>query len=140
MPRLEGPVTAIHSLPIEILDYIFSFFTLLDLDRRGTIRLLSSVCRRWRAPAQRAIFATVSLLAQSPGGRDRPRRWLKSPGRQHFPIRALRLHGVAMSKKVLETCGGLRHLEAQDVPFSHLRLRTLAGQSALFSRSGMTEG
>lgn len=102
---------------------------------RGAAPLLAAslVCRRWREPAQRALWTDARPLKE-------PAVWLSSPARGRYIIRHLWIHndwGLRTSLGgALASCAGLKALalsseEGVDVPWAIFRCPSLAGTSAL---------
>ena len=79
----------------------------------------SLVCRRWRDPAQRELFAHVVLdLDTYP---DQGQRWLASPARQRYRVRSMDLTRGGASdegdeaEQILLQCEGVRTLTLLDL-------------------------
>ena len=101
-PQAAHTMTTIDSLANETLIEIFT-----NLDRRS-LDQAALVCRRWRDPAQLALFFVVRIRRIR--GHDQANRWLASPARGRFRIREARLVGIEAVGPVLEACGGIRSL------------------------------
>lgn len=95
-------------LPAELLDYLFDL-----VDSPSTLYASSLVCRRWRHPAQRALFQNAPELF-SVSRRD-AERWLESPARERYHIKRLRLYAPdeVPVRRVLSACEGLQTLSLQ---------------------------
>lgn len=88
-------------------------------ESRKTVLAAARVCRRWREPAQRALFESVDLHGLM---KDRQaKKWLESPTRARFHAKDAFLVGHD-TPGVLEACRGVTSLA-----ISRLQLPTAPG-------------
>ena len=112
--QLEDKAT-IHALPPELVATVLEHLSRTPShDYREhperDITNAVSVCRTWREPAQRALFASILLSA------DRVPAWLASSARSQRRIHHLSLRGgfsEALLSGILAECPGLISLEEE---------------------------
>ncbi|GAA5861368.1 hypothetical protein JCM8547_006108 [Rhodosporidiobolus lusitaniae] len=106
---LADEPASISSLPSELIDEILSqFFSEDDVDV-DSLKAASLVCRAWREPAQRFVWASGAELRNE----QDVQRYIKSASRRRSGPKELAVHGfkdAASLKKLFEVCGGLRWL------------------------------
>lgn len=91
----ESPPTTIDSLPDEVLCRIMELVRSSDADYYDCMRESSNlfdaalVCRRWREPAQCALFADVRLWVQE--DEEKATGFLASPAMGRYPISSLEI-------------------------------------------------
>ncbi|KAL8292713.1 hypothetical protein RQP46_001325 [Phenoliferia psychrophenolica] len=108
-----------QSLPPETLTQILEHAQ----NDRQTIYNACLVCRGWRGPSQRVLFAHVELIKPDWAAPDlnedeRAKRWLASPARLEYPLRTIafrttdklgeRLASASAGATKLKICGGER--------------------------------
>ncbi|KAL8276373.1 hypothetical protein RQP46_011218 [Phenoliferia psychrophenolica] len=103
-------MATIDSLAPELLSEIFGHLLAANLSLE--LRQAPLVCRRWREPAQRALFQTVVLRSQRQAD-----LWLQSPARPRYRIKTLHLDSYkGLNAEVLEASPGLSSLILGRVP------------------------
>ncbi|KAL8291310.1 hypothetical protein RQP46_002288 [Phenoliferia psychrophenolica] len=88
-------MATIDSLAPELLVEI------LDLPRYSDILSASLICRRWREPAQRALFQTGSFSSNGDVRTRKARFWLDSPARPRYRTKSLDFGWIGTQSNLL---------------------------------------
>lgn len=118
-------MATIDSLPFELVLNIFDYCSIYDRDEVK----FCLVCRRWRDPAERALYSRVVFITERSA-----LGWLGSPARRRHRTQSLSLWrgiGKEVGLSLLEACPDLFHLEVScDGTAAHDWCRSDAAKSS----------